>query len=400
MLVVIIRDGNKISLKTNFLLQFLKINSKTKLLFVTRNEQIKFKEIWCNNSATLATSTSGILWYYLFFIFMKSPKDFHDGIIRRLLRKKHIPFVRYGNFITVLSQALFHYFSRSARTDTLLQLLRRLNSKTIFVIDEFFSLNVADLRILRKFGLIIYVSSDLAYNFYGDNIMASKLMYNFEQKRITHSDLVIACSERDKLKYLELGTKNITYYPNVYPLNQFKPEYKEKIPSIVIVLKEYWGLKAKKAIEETFKAFSYINRKIKVYLIGIKPEKIPKNIELTYYDHIPDRLDFLKLLSKSWIGINLGIHSGGSNQRKYDYAIASLIVLSDNFGVRGDFLPHEYSYIDYFDLAAKIKQLILLDKNTVTLMGVKNREYALFLAKKKREELSITLTKLISSRLN
>ena len=53
----------------------------------------------------------------------------------------------------------------------------------------------------------------------------------------------------------------------------------------------------------------------------------------------------------------MGIHLGGTNERKYDYAMAGLVVFSDNLGVRGDLLPHEYTYVDSYDLAAKLEQL-------------------------------------------
>ncbi len=70
----------------------------------------------------------------------------------------------------------------------------------------------------------------------------------------------------------------------------------------------------------------------------------------------------MRILSKSWIGINIGIHKGGSNERKYDYAMAGLVVFSDILGCRGDLLPHEYTYLDSNDLAAKLEQLMEFGK--------------------------------------
>ena len=84
----------------------------------------------------------------------------------------------------------------------------------------------------------------------------------------------------------------------------------------------------------------------------------------------------------------MGIHAGGSNQRKYDYAMAGLVIFSDSFGARGDFLPNEYTYVDEIDLAAKIKELLNLGKERIFEMGLQNRSQALSLAEEKREELS------------
>ena len=87
----------------------------------------------------------------------------------------------------------------------------------------------------------------------------------------------------------------------------------------------------------------------------------------------------------------MGIHSGGSNQRKFDYALAQLVVISDKFGTRGDFLPCEYNYFDYYDLAAKLKQLIALGREKITRMGEENRRAAISLADIQRKELSKTI---------
>ena len=128
-------------------------------------------------------------------------------------------------------------------------------------------------------------------------------------------------------------------------------------------------------------------------VIGIKPQKVPKNITLKHIKFIPRKLDYLKVLSSSWIGINVGIHKAGTNERKYDYAEAGIVVLSDYFGSRGDLLPHEYTYIDSHDLTAKIEQLIQFGKESLEEMGKKNRNHVLFLANKKQKNMLNCLNK-------
>lgn len=392
-MLVVIRDGwEELSQKANFVVQLFKLSSNTRFFYVFRKEEEKFTEKWGHNQVELATSTTGILLYY-FLMMLQSPKDMRDGLLRRLFhgRKEHV-LINEG-FLSVLSKALYQYFARSARTDGLTRFLRRLNSPKIFLIDEFWSLNSVNLKELKDLGLIIYVSQDLAHNRFGfeDNFIAKKLMYKLEHEAIALADLVIACSEMERLKYVEMGAKKAIFYPNIYPITEFEPCDKDQTPSISIALPEHWGPRARRSLEEIFKALSRVNRKIKVYMIGIEPKKVPRNIELQYYKRISNKLDYLKTLSKSWIGINIGIHKGGTNERKYDYAMARTVVLSDNLGARGDLLPYEYTYVDSHDLSAKSKRLLDFGKEKITEMGIQNRKEAISLAEKQRDILLRTV---------
>ena len=122
-------------------------------------------------------------------------------------------------------------------------------------------------------------------------------------------------------------------------------------------------------------------------MIGIEPKKVPKNITLEYRKFIPSKLEYLQLLSKSWIGINIGIHMAGTNERKYDYAEAGIVILSDSLGSRGDLLKFEYTFVDEFDLSAKLEQLFELGRTKLCQMGKDNRQFALQLSEKKRAKL-------------
>jgi len=121
-------------------------------------------------------------------------------------------------------------------------------------------------------------------------------------------------------------------------------------------------------------------------MIGIKPKRVPKNVKLEYKEFIQSKLDYLKVLSKSWIGINVGIHKAGTNERKYDYAEAGTVVFSDTLGARGDLLPHE--------LAAKIGQLLEFGKASLIEMGKENRDQVLSIAEKQRLKLLDNLRKI------
>lgn len=383
-LLVIIRDRwAENSLKARFVAQIFKASSNINIFYVVRNERELFREKWSPNKAELATSASGVLFSY-FLKMLRSPKDLHEEISRRLFKKEIEYTLGSDGFVSVLSKTLSQYFAATARSDNITAFLRNEKSPKIFLIDEFMSIETLNLKLLKQMGIVIYVSQDVAsenYDF-GSNLISRRLMYKLEQKILQIADLIIACSERDRLRYLEMGAKKVIFYPNVYPILEFEPCVKDKNPSVVIVFRNRWGIKGAINFDAIFKALSKLDKRIKVYVIGMKPQQVPGNIDLEHYEYVPNKLEYAKILSKSWIGINIGIHRGGSNERKYDYAMAGLVVFSDIFGCRGDLLPNEYTYLDNNDLAAKVEQLLRFGQEKIMVMGIENREQALSLAEK------------------
>jgi hypothetical protein len=400
--LVVIRDRwETCSLKARFIVQINRDSSNINTFYVVRNGRKMFAEKWSQNKVELATSTSGIFLNHL-LIMLKSPKDLHDRILRRLHKINLENTLDTKGFISMLSEILDQYFATAARSDNILPFLRNMDSTKIFLIDEFMSIRTLDLKLLKQLGAVIYVSQDVVserYNF-GDSIIASNLMYKLEREILQSADLIIACSGRDQLRYIEMGAKKVIFYPNIYPIMEFETGVKDKIPSISIVLRNCWGTESVISFNAIFKALSKINKKIMVHVVGIKPEQVPRNIELEYYDYIPKKLDYMNILSKSWIGINIGIHKGGSNERKYDYAMAGLVVFSDVLGCRGDLLAHEYSYLDHNDLAVKLEQLLEFGQEKIIEMGLENRKQAISLAKKQREKLLSTINTMFSQRLD
>lgn len=384
----IIRNEEKLSIKTCFITQLLNLNSKNKVFYVFKKNSEKFKEKWSRDQVLLPFSVKGLIVYFA-HIMLKSPRDLRNGLMVRLslINRKHV--INEEGFLSTLSRTLNLFFGTSARSNRLFHLINRLDSPKVFLIDEFLSLTCIDLAKLRRYGPIIYVSQDLAYNRFGfgDNFITRQLMFRLERDALVNIDLVIACSERERLKYLEMGARQTMFYPNSYPTNEFEPIEKDKNPSICIVLKNYWGSRAKNSLKSIFKGLGCLSGTIRVYLIGIKPQEVPKNIILEHSEFIPNKLDYLRVLSRSWIGINVGIHSAGTNERKYDYAEAGTIVFSDNLGVRGDLLPFEYTYLDSHDLAAKISQLLKFDRKSLVEMGLKNRKHVLSMTQKERYKL-------------
>ncbi len=370
----------------NFVVQSYKLKSNEEYLYVFRRNNARFGEKIENNQISLPASAFGHFMHF-FLMLIKSPKNMRDGLIMRLLRVKTSKSLFVEGFLSDLSQALGEYFDKPAQTDVLKSFLEKLASPKIFFIDESVSIGIVNFKTLKIFGPIIYVSQDVAYDRYnfGNNIITKTLMYTLESKAVALSDMVVTSSERDRIKYLEMGAKKVLFYPNIYPIAEFEPASKDMEPCISIVLRGHWGPKVKESLKEIFQALSFINKKIRVNLIGIESKYIPKNIELHHYEYVPSKMDYLTILSKSWIGINVGVHLGGTNERKYDYAIAGLVVFSDFFGSRGDLLPHEYTYVDRQDLTAKLEQILEYGKEQITEMGLSNRKQAIYLAEKQRK---------------
>jgi hypothetical protein len=392
--LIVIRNGLKLSSKAKFIIQLYQ-SFNTQIFYVSKPENASFSEKWHNkNEVQLASSIHGLFLYYLLMM-LKSPKDTRNGLMVRLSLMKRKNILTGEGFLSILSRTIYLFLGTSARDDNLKQLLRRVTSPKIFLIDEFVSLNFLALKKFKQLGSVIYVSSDIAQNRFGfgDNVITRTLLLRLEKDALVNVDLVVACSEMERLKYFEMGARKAIYYPNIYPTKGFEPCAKDESPSISIVLKGHWGSIAEESLEKIFDALACINRQIEVYMIGIKPKKTPKNVKIVYMESIPSKLDYLRILSKSWIGINLGIHKAGTNERKYDYAEAGLTVFSDPVGVRGDLLPHEYTFVDTYDMAAKIEQLFEFGRVRLSEMGDANRNVALSIAEKRRRRLLDSLIK-------
>jgi hypothetical protein len=398
-MLVILRDAQDLTMKASFLTELIKSSFDTQLYYVFRKETNKFKEKWDRTQIELATSTKGILLYFLLMM-LKSPRDLRDGLLRRLFHKRTEHRLITEGFLSILSEALYQYFARSARTGRIVNFLRKKKSSKIFLVDEFWSLNMIRLKHLKSLGLIIYVSQDLAHNRYGygDNFITRVLMSKFERNFVSQVDLVIACSKMEQLQYLGMGAKKAIIYPNLYPSLDFEPGEKDQTASICIVMREHWRSRGERALKKIFKAVGSLDKQIKVYMIGMKPQEVPKNVVIEYNRFAPSIMDYLRIISKSWIGINIGIHKGGTNKRRYDYAEAGLVVFSDTLGSRGAILPREFVFSNYQDLASKLKKLLEYDKAQLIEMGKENRKYVLNLAEKKRKELLREVGNLILAR--
>ena len=222
-MLIIVREGNELSPKLQFVLKLLNL-SDNKILFVEKNN--KFIGSQNGNHFQLSTSKFGILTYFLLML-LKSPQDIRDGITRRIFKRNIQHAVINTGFFSILSEVLYNFFGTTSRSDHLMSYLKTLKQPKAFIIDEFISSKTLNLRALKELGPIIYLSQDIAYTRYGfsDNLVSRKLMYKLEHEIVALANMIVCCSERDRLKYLEMGAKKVIVYPNIYP-SEFVSGYK------------------------------------------------------------------------------------------------------------------------------------------------------------------------------
>ncbi len=114
-MLVVIREGEKLSPKTVLAIRLLKSNVNDEIIYVTKKTKT-FSENWDSKSNTLelSTSFSAICTYYL-LMFLKSPHDLRDGIIRRLFNKKKQHVIVSEGFLSILSETLYYHFATKSR---------------------------------------------------------------------------------------------------------------------------------------------------------------------------------------------------------------------------------------------------------------------------------------------
>jgi len=205
---------------------------------------------------------------------------------------------------------------------------------------------------------------------YGVNFF-TRIVGRLSDKRIKeyleNAGLLIAASVRDAVLYKEhLTEANILVYPNLYyPRERIKINKDNSKLIINVVLPRVHR-------DIVINIVKRIRRHVKdVEIRGINVPDLPgvKNL-----GKIPSREKYLETLAEGHIGINFtttGFQSG-SNVKRYDYAIAGNVPLNYMSNAIGEPLPHEYTFVDEYDLFAKI---LTLDLERLIKYGMENAEY-------------------------
>ncbi len=197
----------------------------------------------------------------------------------------------------------------------------------------------------RRAGLTVYLS----HNFEADYYMGARgWLMRVESEATARSDLVISASERDAVRYeldLNVPREKIVVFPNIYPVDFDKQEKFEEKTLIIVAGSGYReaSILAKRLAKL---------RVAKIVYIG---KGVQKMDGLLHRRFIEKREDYLSFISAGHVGLNCGLWLGGSSVKKFDYALASLAILSNGLGARGEFLPGEIVYSDFYDMVGKIR---------------------------------------------
>ena len=127
-MLIIVRNEESLSQKTNFILQlsneYLKVCD---VIRIFRRESQKFSEIWSSNEIQLRSSNNSIILSYL-LMFFKSPKDFGNGLMIRLFSAKRRNTLNNKGFLSTLSNTLYLRFGTKTQDKNLMNFLRKINN--------------------------------------------------------------------------------------------------------------------------------------------------------------------------------------------------------------------------------------------------------------------------------
>jgi hypothetical protein len=221
---------------------------------------------------------------------------------------------------------------------------------------------------------LVYLSHNFEPDYYSGLFVG--YVGRIEERIVSVADIVVAASVRDALRYRDeyKAGEKIVVFPNVFP-EEFRPMDRLEWPSVAIVAGSNPAMASKMALflakTSTVKNIVYVG-KAERDLLNSYGQSIRDKI--IHYEHIPSRGDYLAALSAVHIGVNYGVWLGGSNVKRFDYALAGLLIASNGTGSRGEYLPGEICFADPYDLVAKIK---MLNRDEAEALGTENQRYAL-----------------------
>lgn len=240
---------------------------------------------------------------------------------------------------------------------------------------------------------LIYLSHDALEDKYHGFWL--RILKDREKEVIKHASLILVSSIRDKFKFIDKYKnidEKIIVFPNIYPPKYDDLSDVEKYDVMTIVIVGNWLLASDKYFTKLLhKLYEFTKNKFKLIYINKHP-KIPMPKHVEYYQYIKNRKEYLKTLAKAHIGINYALQSGGSNVKKYDYALAGLTIMSGGTGFRGEYLPGEITFLDYHDLIGKLS-MISIDE--AIRLGKINLRTARTLHEKATRDLTNTLINIL-----
>jgi hypothetical protein len=230
----------------------------------------------------------------------------------------------------------------------------------------------------------IYLSHDYEPDFVMDRYLSA-----IARRRIgfalDNSNLVVVATRRDKLRYLShrrLEEDKVLVFPNIFmPPKESLRLYEKADTFTVAVVQSGWSgrVGAQSDAEELVAAIRLLPLGTRLRILafgedlpGFLRARLDGRLDIEALGRVPSRGEFLNLLSKAHVGINQGRWLGGSNVKRYDYAIAGTVPVSNALGARGELLPHECVFADAPDLAAKLLELSELGSEELARLGREN----------------------------
>lgn len=240
----------------------------------------------------------------------------------------------------------------------------------------------------RRAPRAVYLSHDYEPEFATDWYLRSLINKRIDSA-LRKTDLLVVASERDRLSYLShgiLAEDRVVVYPNIFPPApgwEGGAELKRSSApfTLAMVATGWLGERGSREDAEFLGSALRLLPRARVRVLSFGDELgaalarvLPDTVELRAFGRVPERDDFLRALSGAHAGLNLAHWAGGTNVKKYDYALAGLVVLSNPLGARGGLIPHEWTFADGADLVAKVAELMDLGSSTAARMGRENSE--------------------------
>lgn len=237
---------------------------------------------------------------------------------------------------------------------------------------------------------VIYLSHDYEPHFAPDRYSAALARKRIDSA-LKAADLLVAATEADRSSYLAHGVMDegkAVVYPNVFPPAELwrrrRPARREGPFTIAVVQTGWLGRKG--ALEDARRLASALrllppSARVAVESYGTELGAflrvvLPSSVELRPSRRVPGRVAFLEALSGAQAGVNFGHWAGGANVKKFDFALAGLVVLSDGLGSRGGLLPHERVFEGPEGLAAAVDELAGINDDELSRMGRENSRSA------------------------
>ena len=290
--------------------------------------------------------------------------------------------------------------------NNLFKLVDRLD-ETVIVLDHVRAVMMMSrcMNLLRKSRLI-----HISHDFVGEFPYTCRLHQSLKKSSLNIlselNPLTIVVSYRDKILYEEAAKlSRVLVFPNIYPPvdEKFEPrmptKQTERDALSVVAVKGADSHYSTKLAEFIKLAKKYMHNMRLTVITSHKPTYehlstlADSKIAIRVMENIPDRFEFLKVLSEHHIGLIelYGKRIGGTNVRKYDYALAGIVPASLWWNIPGEPI-NEIPFLDLPDLVAK---LAYLTPEELYKRGLENQTRALEIYRQHFADVVKELAKLV-----